>query len=74
MANYKEILRLKNLGLSNNEVAAAVKCGRNKSKDSSAPSNGNSRRALTAVQKCDSFVELLEYDNSGRRNFKYNIL
>ena len=29
MTDYKEILRLKNLGFSNNEVAAAVKCGRN---------------------------------------------
>ena len=47
MTDYKEILRLKNLGFSNNEVAAAVKCGRNTSKDSSAPSNGDSRRALT---------------------------
>ena len=29
MTNYKEILRLKNLGFSNNEVATAVGCGRN---------------------------------------------
>ncbi len=29
MTDYKEILRLKNLRFSNNEVAAAVKCGRN---------------------------------------------
>ena len=29
MTDYKEIFRLKNLGFSNNEVAAAVKCGRN---------------------------------------------
>ena len=29
MTDYKEILRLKNLGFSNQEVAAAVGCGRN---------------------------------------------
>ena len=29
MTDYKEILRLKNLGFSNHEVAAAIGCGRN---------------------------------------------
>jgi transposase len=29
MTNHKEILRLKNLGLSNAEIAAACCCGRN---------------------------------------------